>query len=149
MAENIIERELDWDEGLELNPSTFTLLPEGEYEFTVVDFERQRHAGSAKLPACPKAVLTLEIKGVEGTARITHNLFLHTKTQGLLSAFFIAIGQGKEGETVKMDWGKVRGATGRVKIGVHKYTKKDGSEGESNDVQQFLPPLKSWTGGGF
>ena len=141
MADNI-ERELDWDEGLELNPSTFTLLPEGEYDFTVVDFERQRHAGSAKLPACPKAVLTLEIKGVEGTARITHN-------QGLLSAFFIAIGPGKEGETVKMDWGKVRGATGRVKIGVRKFTKKDGSEGESNDVQQFLPPLKTWTGGGF
>lgn len=147
---DMIDRELDWDEGFELNPSNFTLLPEGEYDFTVTKFERQRHPGSAKLPSCPKAVITLEVRTPSGeTGIITHNLFLHTKTQGLLSAFFISIGQGKQGEVVKPDWSKVLGATGRASVGIHKYTKKDGSEGESNDIKQFLPPLRGWTAGGF
>ena len=145
-----IDRELDWDEGFELNPSNFTLLPEGEYEFTVTKFERQRHPGSAKLPSCPKAVLTLEISAPNGdTGIITHNLFLHTKTQRLLSAFFISIGQGKQGETVKPDWSKVVGKTGRAAVGIRKYTKNNGDEGEVNEIKQFLPPLRGWTAGGF
>ena len=145
-----IDRELDWDEGFELNPSTFTLLPEGEYEFTVTKFERQRHPGSAKLPSCPKAVVTMELRSPTGeTGTITHNLFLHTKTLGLLSAFAISIGMGKQGETVKLDWNKVLGATGRAKVYVRKYTKKDGTEGETNDIKEFLPPLRGWTAGGF
>lgn len=148
MAENM-GRELDWDESVELNANNFTLLPEGEYDFTVTKFERQRHAGSDKLPPCPKAVLTLEIAGVKGSTTITHNIFLHTRTQGLLSAFFISIGQGKQGEVVKLDWNKVLGAKGRAAIIVRKYTKKDGTEAETNDVKQFLPPLRSWTAGGF
>ena len=42
MDNNNIERELDWDS--EINKeSEFTLLPEGDYNFTVVSFERARH----------------------------------------------------------------------------------------------------------
>lgn len=148
MDENI-GRELDWDEAIELNPSTFVLLPEGEYDFKVIKFERQRHTGSAKLPPCPKAAITVEVSGVNGTTQITHNLFLHTKTQGLLSAFAISIGQGKQGDVVKLDWSKVLGATGRAKVTVRKYTKKDGTEAETNDIKEFLPPLRNWTAGGF
>lgn len=148
MAEDI-GRELDWDESIELNPATYVLLPEGEYTFTVMNFERQRFPGSAKLPACPKAELTLQVDSAQGTATIKHNLFLHTKTSGLLSAFFISIGQGKQGDVVRMDWSKAKGATGRAKIGVRTYTKKDGSEGQSNEIVEFLPPLKAWSGGGF
>lgn len=147
MAEEL-SRELDWDEGIELTQGGFEVLPEGEYEYTVVKFERQRHAGSDKLPSCPKAVLTLDMKNAEGRGQVTHNLFLHTKTQGLLSAFFVSIGQGNVGDKIKLDWGKVPGATGRAKVTIRKFTKKDGSEGESNDVT-FLPPLRNWTAGGF
>lgn len=147
--DNNIGRELDWDEAIELNPSTFVLLPEGEYDFKVIKFERQRHDGSAKLPPCPKAAITVEVSGVNGTTQITHNLFLHTKTQGLLSAFAISIGQGKQGDVVKLDWSKVLGATGRAKVAVRKYTKKDGTEAETNDIKEFLPPLRNWTAGGF
>jgi hypothetical protein len=147
MAEEL-SRELDWDEGIELTQGGFEVLPEGEYEVTVVKFERQRHAGSDKLPSCPKAVLTLDMKNAEGRGQVTHNLFLHTKTQGLLSAFFVSIGQGNVGDKIKLDWGKVPGATGRAKVTIRKFTKKDGSEGESNDVT-FLPPLRNWTAGGF
>lgn len=148
MDENI-GRELDWDEAITLNPSTFTLLPEGEYDFKVIKLERQRHPGSAKLPPCPKAAVTVEISSVNGSTQITHNFFLHTKTVGLLSAFAISIGLGKQGDVVKLDWNKVLGATGRAKVTVREYTKKDGTKAETNDIKEFLPPLRNWTAGGF
>ena len=65
MAFNNTNTAMDWDSTIE-NDSTFTLLPEGVYPFTVTGFERARHNGSAKLDPCPKAVLTIEIDGGVG-----------------------------------------------------------------------------------
>lgn len=132
------EREFQWDDTITKDASDFILLPEGDYNFTVESFERGRHTGSDKLPACNKAILTLRIDTAEGTAKITHNLFLHSKTEGLLSAFFSCIGQKKKGEPLKMNWQKVIGATGRCKIGIHTYT-KDGEERKNNDIKRFYP----------
>ena len=78
------EKELQWDDTITKDASDFILLPEGDYNFTVESFERGRHAGSEKLPPCNKAVLALRIEAAEGTVRITHNLFLHSKTEGML-----------------------------------------------------------------
>lgn len=83
------EREFGWDDEIE-NDNEFQILPDGDYNFTVTGFERGRHQGSAKLPPCNKAIITLNVadgKGNQGT--IKHNLFLHTKTEGMLCAFFI------------------------------------------------------------
>ena len=132
------EREFQWDDTITKDASDFILLPEGDYNFTVESFERGRHTGSDKLPACNKAILTLRIDTAEGTAKITHNLFLHSKTEGLLSAFFSCIGQKKKGEPLKMNWQKVIGATGRCKIGINTYT-KDGEERKNNDIKRFYP----------
>lgn len=146
-----VNREYGWDEAIDLEPSTFTVLTDGEYEFTVTDVERQYHNGSAKLPPCPKAALTLKIETVNGSATIKHNLFLHGKTMGLVASFFISIGQGSIGDkSVKTDWSKVIGSKGRARIYVDHWTKRDGTEGESNKIKEFLPPLKqSWTAGEF
>lgn len=131
------EKELQWDDTITKDASDFVLLPEGDYNFTVESFERGRHGGSEKLPPCNKAVLTLRIEAAEGTARITHNLFLHSKTEGMLSAFFSCIGQKKKGEPLKMNWGMVPGSSGRCKIGIHSYQNKDGEDRKSNDVKRF------------
>ena len=132
------EREFQWDDTITKDASEFIILPEGDYNFTVESFERGRHPGSDKLPACNKAILTLRIDTAEGTTKLTHNLFLHSKTEGLLSAFFSCIGQKKKGEPLKMNWQKVIGATGRCKIGIHTYT-KDGEERRNNDIKRFYP----------
>ena len=87
------ERELGWDDEIEKDSEDFLLLPEGDYDFVVESFERGRHNGSEKLPACNKAMLKLRIDTPDGTALINHNLFLHTKTEGMISAFFTSIGQ--------------------------------------------------------
>ena len=137
--ENQMDRELQWDDTIEKESSDFVLLPEGDYNFVVDSFERGRHGGSEKLPPCNKAILKLRVESDKGTALITHNLFLHTKTEGLLSAFFESIGQKKKGEKMVMNWSHVPGATGRTKVGIHTYVNKDGEERQSNDIKKFYP----------
>ncbi len=141
---NTFEREFDWNDTIE-NDSSFVLLPEGEYEFTVTKFERGRHPGSDKLPPCNKAILTLSINSPEGNAVLTHNLFLHTKCEGMLCAFFTAIGHRKHGEKLQMDWNKVFGAKGRAKIGIRTWKSKDGNDMQSNEIKSFIEPSEDTT----
>lgn len=133
------EKELQWDDVIERDASEFVLLQEGDYDFTVESFDRARHNGSGKLPPCNKAVLKLRIDSDQGTAYINHNLFLHTITEGMLSAFFACIGQKKKGEPLRMDWGRVPGSTGRAKVGIHTYKNKDGEDRRSNEIKRFYP----------
>ena len=101
--------------------------PEGEYYFEVTGMERARFEGSAKLPPCSMAKLTLKIfGGALGDTTVTHRLYLHTKTQGLLGAFFESIGQCRKGDTFRPRWNEVVGAKGRCKLGIHDYVKKSG-----------------------
>lgn len=136
------ERELGWDDQIE-KENEFVLLPEGDYDFTVVGFQRARHPGSAKLPACNKAELDIEVSAPEGTAVIKYNLFLHTKTEGMLSAFFISIGQKKHGEPLKPNWNQLIGAKGRCKVIVDTWTGNDGQEKHSNKISKFYEPSTS------
>lgn len=131
------EREFNWDDIIENDGGEYVLLPEGDYDFTVLSFERERHPGSAKLPPCNKAVLNIEVTSPKGKTTIRHNLFLHSKCEGLLCAFFSAIGQRKHGEKLKMNWNSVTGATGKCKVKIHTWTKDDGSQGQSNEISKF------------
>lgn len=134
------ERELGWDDEIEKDGSDFIVLPEGDYNFTVAKFERGRFAGSAKMPACNQAKLELTIHSQEhGDVVVFHNLFLHTKTEGLLSAFFAGIGQKKKGEKLRMNWNAVVGSKGKLKLEINKFTGKDGNERTNNQVKKFYP----------
>lgn len=139
MSNDAIERGFEWDDTITKDAGEFILLPEGDYNFIVESFERGRHTGSEKLPPCNKAILTLRIDAPEGTVKITHNLFLHTKTEGMLSAFFSSIGQKKKGEPLKMNWGYVPGSSGKCKVGIHTYKKDNGDEVKYNDIKRFYP----------
>ena len=60
--------ELDWDSEIENEGSDFIVAEPGDYDFVVTNFERGRFQGSAKMPPCNQAKLTirLEIPGCEG-----------------------------------------------------------------------------------
>ena len=132
---NTIDRELDWNDSIENDSPDFILLEEGEYVFTVDHFEKDRHPGSEKLPPCNKAVLYLNVETPQGVATVRHNLFLHTRTEGMVCAFFTAIGQRQHGQRVTMNWSAVPGAKGRAKIGIREYNGK-----KYNEVKKFLEP---------
>lgn len=134
------DRELGWEDTIEKDGGEFIVLPSGEYDFTVTKFERGRFAGSAKLPACNQAKLTLTIHSPEyGDVDVFDNLYLHTKTEGLLSNFFAGIGQKKKGEKLRMNWATVVGSTGRVKLVVHEWKGNDGQPKKNNEVKTFIP----------
>lgn len=152
MSTQNMDRELGWDDTIEKDANEFILLPEGDYDFIVESFERGRHNGSDKLPPCNKAVLKIHIDAPQGSVTLTHNLFLHTITEGMLSAFFSSIGQKKKGEPLRMNWNMVPGARGKLKLGVRKYKTQDGEERTSNDIKRFYPRegnAPSFTPGNF
>lgn len=130
-----IEKEFDWDDTIEKESPDFITLAEGDYEFEVISFERARYNGGEKLPACNQAKLKLQVTTEDGIATVQYNLFLHSRCEGMLSAFFNAIGQKKHGEKLKMDWGKVVGSKGRARIGTKVYNDKT-----YNEVKRFYEP---------
>lgn len=128
--------ELSWDDEIS-NESSYILLEEGDYDFTVTAFERGRFPGSSKLPACGKATLTLAVETREGTASVKYDLIMYSTLEWKLSEFFRAIGQKKHGEPLRPRWNEVVGSRGRAHFKPRTYTKKDGSEGKANDVDRF------------
>lgn len=135
---NQIERELGWDDEIQKDGGEFVVLPEGDYNFTVTKFERGRFAGSEKMPACNQAKLEITVHSPEhGDVVVFHNLFLHTKTEGLLSNFFAGIGQKKKGEPLRMNWNTVIGARGRLKLEINTFRGRDGADRTNNQVKSF------------
>lgn len=136
---NQAEREFGWDDTIQQESPEFILLPEGLYNFVVKSFERGRHMPNpqnpGKLPACNKATVFIEISTDQGEAVLKHNLFLHSSTEGLLSAFFGAIGQKKKGEPLKMNWQTIVGARGVCKVGIKTY-----NGNQYNEVKAMLYP---------
>ena len=138
MADEFINEALDWDSEIENDGNgEFVILPEGDYTFTVKDFKRGNHPGSAKIPPCGKAELTLEIKTDNGTALVFENLLLCNSLEWKLAAFFRSIGQKKRGEKMRPDWNKVLGSTGKAHIKPDTYI-KDGNERKKNVVDKFI-----------
>ena len=133
MNENF-EREFDWNDEISKD-SEFLLLPEGDYAFIVDSFERARHTPSpgGKLPACNKAIVNIIIPTKEGNVKLKHNLFLHSSTEGMLSAFFGAIGLKQKGEPLKMNWNVISGQSGICKIGQREY-----NGNKFNDIKRMI-----------
>lgn len=121
---NNFDRELAWDDEIQQD-AEFVLLPDGLYQFTVESFDRERHTPNpqnpGKLPACNKAVIHIKIVANEGETTIRHNLFMYSTMEGMISAFFGAIGQKRKGEPLRMNWGAIVGATGVCKVGTREY----------------------------
>ena len=134
-------QEIGWD-GEISKESQFILLPEGEYNFKVESFERQRFNGSEKMAPCNMAVLNLAVTDPKTgeTAYVRDRLYLNSKAEWKLSQFFICIGLKKKGEPLKMDWNQVPGAVGQIELTVHKYKDNDGNERESNQVKRYIEP---------
>lgn len=135
---NNFDHEIGWEDIIQKD-SEFVLLPDGLYYFTVVGMERTRHMPNpqnpGKLPACNKAIVSIKIVANEGETELRHNLFLHSSTEGMLSAFFAAIGQKKKGEPLRMNWNAIIGKTGVCKVGTRQYNGNN-----YNEVKSMLYP---------
>lgn len=131
--------ELGWDDEIE-QESSWILLPDGDYRFTVEKFDRARHAGSEKIPPCNKAIVFFRVfDGNGNSVLITENLFLHTSMEWKLSEFFASIGMKQKGEKARMNWNEVYSKSGICHVKIRNYKKKDGSDGQSNQIDKLYP----------
>lgn len=127
----------DWEDEIVNESGEFTILPEGDYDFTVTEFKRNRHEGSEKVPPCNMAKVTVTVWGAEDKVEITENFFLCNKFEWKLSQFFLSIGLKKHGEPLRMNWNAVVGKKGKCHVYINKYKNKDGQDRESNRIQKF------------
>lgn len=158
--ENNVARELGWDEEVSNDGAQYVLLEEGDYNFTVTNFERGRFPGSAKIGACNKATMTLAVDTAEGQATVKYDLLLWSTLDWKISEFFRAIGQKKHGEALRPQWQNVVGSRGRAHFKPRTYT-KDGNTRQVNDVEKFYDydskfftpqnsaPVGGWQPGAF
>ena len=127
---------MDWNDTIEDDGQEFVVLPEGDYTFTVTNFERGRYPGSAKIPACNKASLTIAIDNDKGNATARFDLILYRSLEWKIASFFRSIGQKKHGEKIVMNWNAVVGSRGKAHFKPREYT-KDGQTRQANDVERF------------
>ena len=129
---------MDWGDTIESDGQEFVILEEGDYNFTVTNFERGRFPGSAKIPACNKAALTLQVQTADSKlATIKFDLILYRSLEWRISSFFRCIGQKKQDERLAMDWNKAVGERGHARFKPRTYTNRDGEERQVNDVDKF------------
>lgn len=134
---------IGWGDSFNAEESTFTLLPDGEYPFTITGFERKIYDGnSTKIQnGTPYAEIEMEFTGAEGTTKVFDRLYMVKKWQWKLTQFFTGIGQAPViGQPFAPNWGNVVGSRGNAKLKINKYTKKDGSLGENNQIDEYLAP---------
>lgn len=153
-------RIMDWDDVLESDGAEFVVLPEGDYTFTITNFERGRFPGSAKIPACNKATISINIDNDIGVATARFDLILYRTLEWKIASFFRCIGQKKHGEKVAMNWNGIVGARGRAHIKPRTY-QKGNEDRQVNDVERFYDydesvgfapvndPEVPWGDGGF
>ena len=138
MADNMANNVgMDWNDTIENDGQEYIILPEGDYNFVVSTFERGRFPGSAKMQACNKASLTLQVETEDGIASVRTDLILNRMLEWKISAFFRCIGRKKHGERLVMDWTNLIGAKGRAHFKPRLYQDKDGNEKQANDVERF------------
>ncbi|MBY0584768.1 hypothetical protein K5I04_04820 [Murdochiella sp. Marseille-P8839] len=136
------EGALDWDSVIEKDSSDFVLLPVGQYDFTIVNLEKKQYQGGEKMGPCPQADITIRVIEPESKepVDVTTPIFLHKKTEGIMSAFLVAIGQKKRGEPCRPNWNAMIGLRGRCEISHRSWTGNDGQEMKSNNVKKWLEP---------
>ena len=129
---------MDWNDSIENDGQEFVLLPEGDYNFVVTNFERGRFPGGQKVPACNKAAITVQVTTPEGVSLVKFDLLLYRSLEWRISAFFRCIGQKKAGEKLQMNWNAVIGSQGRAHFKQRTYTNNYGEEKTVNDLDRFI-----------
>ena len=139
MLDNKNEEQFDWGCITE-DEAEYTIIPQGEFIFTVSEIEKTYFNGSAKLPPCNQAIVTLmvDVNGEEPVP-LKVNFFSHKKTFWKAGQFFVSIGLKDKGQPYQIDWNKAIGRKGKAAFVRKKWTGYDGQEREYTEVDKFLP----------
>jgi hypothetical protein len=134
--------EMAWDSEIPVDEGRgdFVTLPAGtECDFEVKKFDRDRSKAGD-----PQAKLELICTAEDGRRAYVHeNLTLSPSAMFRVRKFGVAIGHLTQNAPGRIAWDRLLGVTGRCRLVVEPWTRRDGSEAESNKVKEWLPPAEN------
>lgn len=134
--------ELDWDSTIENDEqAAFTLLPEGDYAFTVDHIERgfvgndsEKYAG-AKMAT---VYLNMAVPG-QDDVQLRENFILHSNFAWKIGSLLVSVGIKKKGEPISGNyWTRLPGTRGRCKV--IQNASKQNPDRKFNNIQTFYAP---------
>lgn len=134
---NTTGREFGWEDEILEEGGSYEPLTEGNYDYTVKKVERARSKGEGKLPPCNMAKVTFSVWGEDGEHEITENFVLHSQLEWKLSQLFLSVGMKRHGEPLRMNWTGIVGKTGKCRVVVRTFKKKNGDEGRTNGIEYY------------
>ena len=131
--------ELDWDEEID-DGSQFenVIFDEGNYEFTVINFKRDR----SKKNGNNMAVIDIEVTDGEKTNTVRDWFVLTNKNIWKIANFFRSIGLKKHGEKTKMKWKESVGMSGMCTLIVDERVSDKGRPYKVNQIKSYLDPIE-------
>ena len=133
---NDMGQAFDWDDEIEVSDNEFELIPDGDYNATVIAVERMQHNGSEKMSPCPIANIKVRL---DNGRILSDRIFLNSKSSWKIAQFFIAVGMrnpsATKEERLRMDWMGAIGRTCTIKVGTHEYKNKT-----YNEISEWVKP---------
>lgn len=143
-----LNRAIGWDEEIYADEPEYKPLPDGDYDFRVLNFERSQYEGGEKLPPCMKIAVTLECTNGVNIGKITENFFLAKSNEWRIGSFLCSLGLKKKGDPTRPSMIQQSiGLQGRCKVTSRKWTGRDGQENVSNTVKIFYEKAQNQMAG--
>ena len=125
-----------WDGEIEVADNEFELIPDGDYNATVIAVERMQHNGSEKMAPCPIANVKVRL---DNGRILSDRIFLNSKSSWKIAQVFVAVGMrsasAPKEERLRMDWTGAIGRACTIKVGTHEYKNKT-----YNEISEWVKP---------
>lgn len=135
---------LGWDDEITVESKEFSPIPEGDYAFEVISVERGQFNGSAKMPACPEAIVTVRLTVGTGTRQLIERIKLVKSLDWIIDQFFKSVGLRDEAAGAEtpllMQWARTVGLTGACHVSAEEYNGKT-----YNHVARWYKPSEGLT----
>lgn len=128
-----MEENLSWDVWIDTDDEGFTLLEEGDYDFTVNEINKRVSSNQRNM-----LEVTLTVTDGEASTTVKDYLVITQKALWKVASFLRAIGLKKHGQGVSLSViDKALGKTGRCHLIVDEYTNNDGKTYKNNKIGSY------------
>lgn len=127
-----------WNDTITNDGTDFKLLEPGTYPFEITKIEKEYYNGSAKVPPCPRAKLTLRVGTAPDVTTITDSILLYDGAEWRIAQFFRSIGAKKHGAEYEMNWDDdfIVGKCGTCDVSIREY-EYQGETRKTNDIARY------------
>lgn len=133
--------ELDWDSTIDQDEQQYTLIEEGDYDFTVDHIDKTFVGDSSEKYAGAKMAtvyMNIQVPGQDSVS-IRENFILHSNFAWKIGSLLVSTGLKKKGEPISGNyWGKLPGTMGRCHV--KQNTSRRNPDQKFNNIDIFYEP---------